>query len=157
LLGLEAKWVRRDREVARSRAAATHAHRDAIESIVAACAREPTLAVVFRTEDPFDLGRVDSARGFLAARLGEGFTPYLLASDARRSPGGRPLGDHLAALLRARAEGRSSTFRSWASYGGAPEGCLEVVFQADPRRAVCARSIAFPGPDPRLTGPGGAP
>lgn len=157
LLWFEAKWVLRDRTVARARALATQEHRASIENVVVARMREPTLAVVFRTEDPYDSERVDSAWWFLAARLGDDFRPYLLATDERRSQPAAALGDYLAALQQARADGPASVFRSWSDYRAGAEQCLEVVFHADPSRSVCGRQVVFPPPDPRLTDGPAAP
>lgn len=151
LLAMDAKWVERDRAVARARAQHTLAYRSALETVVDALRREPGLELVFRSEDPFDFEPVDSAWRFLAARLGPELRPYLLASDRRRS---RPdtMGDSLAAQMRARAEGRESAFRAQAAFPGDPDRCLEVTLRADPVGAVCRQRVDFPPPEAPVPG-----
>jgi hypothetical protein len=144
---LEAKWVRRDRAVARARAALTQEHRAAVEAVVEAKRRQPELEIVIRTDDPYDFEPVDSAWKFLAARLGRGFRPFLAAADRHRSQPGAVMGDHLADLLRARAEGREAAFRPQSEIPGDPARCLEVTLRADPRRALCKQRVDFPPPE----------
>jgi hypothetical protein len=147
LVWFAGKWTVRDRRVAHARARATHEHRAAIDAVVAARTRMPSPDVVFRTEDPFDFERVDSAWSFLSARLGPGFRPFLLATDERRSQRSVALGDHLARLQRERTEGREHAFQAWGAYAGTAEQCLEITFDADPDRTVCRTRVVFPSPD----------
>ena len=144
---LEGKWVMRDRGVARARATLTQEHRAAVEAVVEAKRRQPELEIVIRTEDPYDFEPVDSAWKFLAARLGPGFRPFLAAADIHRSQPGAVMGDHLAALLRARAEGREAAFRPQSEIPGDPSRCLEVTLRADPPRALCQQRVDFPPPE----------
>jgi hypothetical protein len=147
LVALDAKWVRRDRAVARSRAEHTQAYRAALDAVADALRRRPELDLVFRTEDPFDFEPVDSAWRFLAWRLGPELQPYLLASDRRRSRDGTEIGDRLAAQMSDRAAGAEHAFRSQAAFPGDPDRCLEVTLRADPAGAVCRRRVAFPAPE----------